>query len=68
MTWAYEDCDRLLKVTKKRAEYTLHLKERVLEEEGKRKKVEAQLKTQGVELEGAWADLAVAQAEVPTLR
>ena len=35
-----EDYDRSLKVTEKRAEYAQHLRERVLEEEGKRRKVE----------------------------
>ena len=40
MTWAYEDCDRPLKVVESRAEYALHLKERLLEEEGKKKKVD----------------------------
>ena len=41
MTWAYGDCDRLLKVAEKQAEYACQLKEKVLEEEGRRKKVEA---------------------------
>ena len=66
MTWAYKDY-RPLKVANKRAEYAHHLKKRVLEKEGKRKKVEAQLETQGVELEGARADLAATPAEVARL-
>ena len=40
MTWAHEDCDRPLKVAKRRTEYAHHLKEKLLEEEGKRQKVE----------------------------
>ena len=60
MTWAYEDCDRPLKVSKERAESAKHLKERVLEEEGRRKEVEAQLETKEAELKGARADLAAA--------
>ena len=38
MTWAYEDCDRPLKVSEKQAEFTKQIKERVLEEEGKGKR------------------------------
>ena len=64
MTWAYEDCDRPLKVLEKLAKFAIRLKERVLEEKGKRKEVEAQLETKGAELEGAQADLAIARAEV----
>ena len=64
MTWAYEDCDRSLKVLEKRTEYAHHLKEKFLEEERKRKKVEDQLETHGVELEGARTKLAAAQADV----
>ena len=60
MTWAYEDCDRPLKVTERWAEYALHLKERLLEEERQRKKVEGQLETQGVELERVRAELVAA--------
>ena len=60
MTWAYEDCDRPLQVSKKRAENARVLKERALEEEGNRKEAEAQLKTRGAELEGAWTKLIVA--------
>ena len=67
MTWAYEDYNRPLKVAEKQAEYAQHLRERVLEEEGKRRKVEGQLETQGVELEGVRAELAAAQAEVVRL-
>ena len=67
MTWAYEDCDRLLKVSKKQSKFAKQLKERVLEAEGKMKKVKAQLETKGVELEGAQADLAATQAEVARL-
>ena len=48
----------------KRTENARHLKEKFLEEEGKRKKVKDQLETQRVELEGARAELAVAQVEV----
>ena len=39
----------------------------VLEEEGKRKEIEAQLETKGAELEGARADLATARAKVARL-
>ena len=52
MTWAYKDCDRPLKVLEKRAEYAKKLKGKVLEEEGRRKEVEAQLETKRTELEG----------------
>ena len=41
MTWAYEDSHRLLNVSEKWAEFAKHLKEKVLEEEGRRKEVEA---------------------------
>ena len=37
MTWTYKDCNRPLKVTERQATYVLHLKERLLEEEAKRK-------------------------------
>ena len=67
MTWAYLDCDVPLWVSKKRAEFPNQLKERVLEEEGKRKEVETQLETKGVELDGAQADLATARAKVARL-
>ena len=67
MTLAYEDCDRPLKVFEKWAEYAQHLRERVLEEEGKRKKVVGQLESQGVELEGVHTELAAARAEVARL-
>ena len=40
MTWAHEDYDRPVKVAEKWAEYAQHLRETVLEKEGKRKKVE----------------------------
>ena len=52
--------DRPLKVPKRQAEYAQYLKERLLKEEGNKKKVEAQLETQGVEMEGAQAELTVA--------
>ena len=45
MTWAYEDYDRPLKFVERWAEYAFHLKERLLEEEGKRKTVKGQLET-----------------------
>ena len=45
MTWANEHYDRPLKVSMRRAEYTLHLKKRLLKEEGQRKKVKGQLET-----------------------
>ena len=45
MTWAYEDCDKTLKVMERQAEYALHLKERLLDEEWKRKMVERKLET-----------------------
>ena len=64
MTWAHEDYHRPLKVTERRTEHAHHLKEKLLEEEGKRKKVEDQLETQGAELERARAELAAAQVEV----
>ena len=67
MAWAYEDCDWPLKVMERQADYGLHLKERFLEEEGKRKKVEGQLETQGVELDAVRAELATARAEVAHL-
>ena len=41
--------------------------ERLLEEEGKRKIVEGQLETQGVELEGVRVELAEVWAEVARL-
>ena len=37
MTWAYWDCDRSLQVSEKQAELARVLRERALEEEGKRK-------------------------------
>ena len=64
MTRENEDCDRPLKVAERRAEYTLHLKKRLFEEERQRKKVEGQLETQGVELERVWSKLASTRAEV----
>ena len=67
MTWADEDCDRPLKVSEKQAKFTKHLKERVLEEEGRRKEVEAQLDTKGAKLEGAQANLAATRSEVARL-
>ena len=60
MTWAHEDCDRSLKVMERRTEYARHLKEKLLEEEGKRKKVEDQLEIHEVELKGARIELAAA--------
>ena len=45
-------------------EYAKELKEKVLEEEGRRKEAEAQLETKDAELERAQAELAVAQAEM----
>ena len=68
MTWVHEDCDRPLKVAERRTEHARHLKEKLLEEEGKRKKVEDELETQGAKLEGAHAELAPAQAEVAHLK
>ena len=64
MTWVHEDCHRPLKVMERQTEHAHHLKEKLLEEEGKRKKVEDQLETQGAELERARAELAAAQVEV----
>ena len=40
MTWAHEDCDKPLKVMERWTDYARHLTEKLLEEEGKRKKVE----------------------------
>ena len=40
MMWVHENYDRPLKVAEKRTEYARHLTEKLLEEEGKRKKVE----------------------------
>ena len=68
VTWAYQDCDRPMWVSEKRDELARVLKERALEEEGKRQEVEAQLETKRDELEGAWAELATAQAEVACLK
>ena len=45
MNWAHEDCDTPLRVRERQAEHTLHLKEKLLEEEGKRKKAKDQLET-----------------------
>ena len=45
-------------------EHARHLKEKLLEEEGKRKKADDQLETLGFELEGGRAKLAAGQAEV----
>ena len=57
-----------MKVTKRRTKHARHLKEKLLEEEGKRKKAEDMLEIQGAELEGACAELAAAQAEVAHLK
>ena len=46
MTWAHKDCNRPLKVTERGTDYARHLKEKLLEEERKKKKVEEQLETQ----------------------
>ena len=60
MTWAHEDCDRPLKVADRRTEHAHHLKEKLLEEEKKRKKAEDQMETHGAELNRVCAELAVA--------
>ena len=67
MIWVHEYCDRPLKVTEKQVEYAQHLRERVLEQEKKGEKVEGQLETQRVKLEGVRAELATTRTEVAYL-
>ena len=38
MTWAYEDCDKPLKILEKQPKFAKHLKEKVLKEEGRMKR------------------------------
>ena len=68
MTWAHKDYDRPLRVGDRGIEHAHLLKERLLEEEGMRKKVVEQLETQGAELKGAGAELTTAQTEMAHLK
>ena len=68
MAWTLEDCDKPLRIGKKREHYGSVMKENLQVKEQRRKKAEEQLETQGAELEGAHAELKAAQAKLAQLK
>ena len=68
MAWALEDCDWILKPGERQKDFCCVMKKNFQAEEERRKEAERKLETQGVELEGAHAELKAAQAELAQLK
>ena len=63
MAWAYQDCDRSLRLGEQLNDFSRHIKEKLQEEKELRQKAEDAAETRGAELEEARAKLKTAQAE-----
>ena len=68
MPWAFQDCDRILELRELHKDFGRAMKEKLQAKEQLREKVEEQLETQGVEQEGARAELKTVQAELAELK